>query len=141
MISLKKMFFYGMTLVSLNLLSCNKESLTEVVEETDYLAPLIGTWQMLEQNNQHVPYDVKKIFSRNNSYTFSVEDTINHSFRSFRASIYEINESKYKAEIKEQYGEWHVNAIGRLEEWNYRIIGNQLYEDGNEELYNVYIKK
>ena len=137
----KRMFFYGLTCVSLNLASCNKEeSPTEAVQKVDYLKPLLGTWRQIEQNNFRVEYLVKKVFSSDRSYTFSIEDTVNHDFRAFKASIDEITNADYKAHITNQFGSYSRNMIGWKEGWNYFISGNRLYENDGT-LYNTYIKQ
>lgn len=136
------MFFYGLTFASLNFLSCNKESSTEVVQETDHLKPLLGSWRLIEQDGYNLEdYIIRTTFSNEQnygpSYYFFYNDTANSNSRAYKAKIEEITDKNYKTRITHQYGGWNRNIVGEIDEYNYRIQNNRLYEDeGN--FYNVY---
>ena len=145
MVSWKKMFFYGMTLVSLNLLSCNKESSTEAEEQIDYLKPLIGTWRMLEQDGYNLEdYIIRTTFSDEpgygGAYYFSYNDTANNNYCSHKSKIENITAEKYKLSITHASGKRPCGSIGEVLEYNYYILDNRLYEDDGY-LYNVYRKE
>lgn len=137
------MFFYGLTCVSLNLASCNKEeSPTEAVQKVDYLKPLLGTWRQIEQNGYNLEdYIIKITFSNEpgygRSYYFYYNDTVNSNFRSYKAKIEEITAETYKLRITHQSGSWVRDIIGETNAYNYYIYNNRLYED-DRNLYNIY---
>ena len=141
----KRMFFYGLTFVSLNSLSCNRESSTEVVEEIDYLKPLLGNWRQTEQNNYNLEdYIIRITFSNEpsygKSYYFFYNDTANSNSRAYRAKIEEITDKTYRTRVTHQYGRWNWNIVGETDTYNYYIQNNRLYENDGH-FYNVYRKE
>ena len=142
---LNKIFFYGLTLASLNLLSCNKESSTEVIEKIDYLKPLLGSWRQIEQNNYNLEdYIIRITFSNDpgygGSYYFFYNDTANSNSRAYRAKIEEITDKTYKTRVTHQYGSWNWTIVGETDIYHYYIQNNRLYENDGY-FYNVYRKE